>query len=201
MGQTDRRKSRTRKMLLDAFLELIFEKGFNAVTIREITERANVGRTTFYLHFQDKEELLLSGFDALHETLTNRINGLLTNSTEAGISISAAIFQHAKDNYPLYRVLDLGNGAVLINKRIRDYMASVIQQQIEAQRPVLSVPAEVLAYHATGSFFSLITWWLDNRMPNSPEEMATWYHCLLIHGFSDFLEIENDNFPHLSQSD
>src|SRR5690242_4167136 len=61
----DRRIQRTRQLLLDALLSLILEKDFDSITVQDVIDRANVGRSTFYAHFQDKDELLLSGFEHL----------------------------------------------------------------------------------------------------------------------------------------
>ena len=64
-NKTDRRIQRTRQSLRNALLELIKEKGFDAISTEEITERANVGRATFYLHYKDKEDLLLEEFSEM----------------------------------------------------------------------------------------------------------------------------------------
>ena len=69
----DRRIIRTKSALNRAFLELVKEKGYESVTIEEITSRANIGRTTFYLHYQDKEDLLLEGLEEQLTTLVNEI--------------------------------------------------------------------------------------------------------------------------------
>ena len=65
--QMDRRIQRTRQLLHEALIELIQEKGYEAVTVQDILDRANLGRSTFYLHYRDKEELLLSGFERLRD--------------------------------------------------------------------------------------------------------------------------------------
>src|SRR5690242_13310 len=61
----DRRIQRTRQLLLDSLIQLILEKGYESITVQDIIDRANVGRSTFYSHFQDKEDLLLSGFESM----------------------------------------------------------------------------------------------------------------------------------------
>ena len=62
---TDRRVQRTRKALRSALLELIKEKGYDSVSVEEITQRANLGRATFYLHYKDKEDLLVDEFNEI----------------------------------------------------------------------------------------------------------------------------------------
>src|SRR6266498_992647 len=68
----DRRIQRTRALLLSALLDLIVERGYEDVSVQDIVDRANVGRSTFYKHFLDKRELLLSGVDGLQELLTQQ---------------------------------------------------------------------------------------------------------------------------------
>src|SRR3990172_4149344 len=83
----DRRKERTQRLLRDAFMELIVEKGYDAVTILDITERANVARPTFYLHYNDKEDLLFKMMTEVYDDLSNSVekqttvNGLLPDGT------------------------------------------------------------------------------------------------------------------------
>jgi AcrR family transcriptional regulator len=76
----DRRVQRTRKLLQEALMTLILEKGYEAMTIQDIIDRANVGRATFYNHFLDKQDLLVSGFAELRVSLAQR----RTTVTEAG---------------------------------------------------------------------------------------------------------------------
>ena len=68
----DRRIQRTRALLLSALLDLIVERGYEELTVQDIVDRANVGRSTFYKHFLDKRALLLSGVDGLQGLLTQQ---------------------------------------------------------------------------------------------------------------------------------
>src|ERR1700757_5499961 len=72
-GAGDRRVRRTRKLLHDAFLALVLEKGYEKTTIQDILDRADVGRSTFYVHFRDKEALLTSSFDGMGDQLENEL--------------------------------------------------------------------------------------------------------------------------------
>jgi len=71
--KNDRRSQRTRQLISDAFVELLLEKGYEAMSIRDVIERANVGRSTFYSHFKDKEELFVSQLDRLLEALSRHL--------------------------------------------------------------------------------------------------------------------------------
>jgi AcrR family transcriptional regulator len=98
----DRRIQRTRQLLQDALLALILEKGFEAVTVQDVIDRANVGRSTFYAHFQDKEDLLLSGFEHLR---TEFEKYLLSESgtRDSPWALSFSMLQHAQSQRQLYK--------------------------------------------------------------------------------------------------
>src|SRR5512133_2571769 len=109
----DRRVIRTRQALREALLSLMDEKDYNHITVEEITERANMGRTTFYLHYRDKEDLLLDEFaDLIHE-LTDQVAHMPLaewqdqNAPQPPILM---IFQHVAANEKLYRFITSGQG-------------------------------------------------------------------------------------------
>ena len=105
----DRRVQRTRTSLLTALLDLIVEKGYEEVTVQDIVDRANVGRSTFYKHFLDKRELLLSGVDELHGFLAQQ-RAVLDVSAAAGarlLGYSLSLFQHVQRNYRICRILGI----------------------------------------------------------------------------------------------
>ena len=99
----DRRIRRTRQLLLNTLVDLILEKGYETITIQEIIDRADIGRSTFYFHFQDKEDLLLSGFENLRESYEVFYKHLSPSQT--GWDFSLALFQHAEQNRQLIKAL------------------------------------------------------------------------------------------------
>jgi AcrR family transcriptional regulator len=171
----DRRKVRTRQMLRDALIALILEKGYDTITVEDITNRANLGRATFYLHYRDKEGLLLSTLESIFDDLIKLVKPL---SFEANATAQALIaFEHAAANRDLYRVVLSGQGTGRLMRRVREYLAGLLQQRIQPlldQLPpdTLPVPIEILAQHIAGSLLTLIVWWLENDLPYSAEYMA-----------------------------
>src|SRR5689334_7087645 len=106
----DRRARRTRIMLRDALVDLILEKGYEAITIQDITDRADLARATFYLHFKDKEDLLASSLEELYEELVARTRTLERQGWIPDPPYSLIAFEHAQENANLYRVLLNGDG-------------------------------------------------------------------------------------------
>src|SRR5262245_40478418 len=100
----DRRVQRTPQVLQEALVALILEKGYEAVTIQHVIDRANVGRSTFYAHFHDKEELLLSEFERLWSQLEQHLDGRV-RSDEYPWGISTVMFQHAQSYHPIYKAV------------------------------------------------------------------------------------------------
>ena len=118
---TDRRVRRTRDALRDALLKLILERGWDAVDVRDICERADVGRSTFYTHFADKEDLLLSGFDDLRKAL-KALRPAVAGSGKP-LAFTRGLFDHAHANRWLFRALVGKRSGLAVQKRFRQKLA------------------------------------------------------------------------------
>lgn len=183
--KTDRRVQRTRKLLRDALIELILEKGYDAVTVQEITDRANLGRATFYLHYRDggKEALLLSTLREVFDDLKSRVGPLTPeNLLQSGDDpLRVLPFQHAHDNRDLYRVILLSKqGTAAILNEIRAYLADAICARLDAlltEAPP-AVPLPVVANYLAGSMISMIAWWLEQDTPYTADDLAAMFQQL-----------------------
>jgi AcrR family transcriptional regulator len=203
--RVDRRINRTRRLLRDSLLSLILEKGYSAVTIEEITDRADLGRTTFYLHYKDKEELLLESIEAIANDLKAQILGVLpikadpTNQAQfdgsAPREAILLVFQQAAENADLYRIILSGQGASKAPIRIRDFIAGTTLEYFKER--VLTagfntdpnVPLEIVAIYFAGSLLSMLTWWLEKDMPYSTEEMADMFAKIFFRGSREILGV------------
>ncbi len=200
-SRSDRRISRTRRQLKEALFALIIEKGYDAVTIEDITTRADLGRTTFYLHYRDKEELLLELIDTISDELMEQVAPIraaieLKNPLE-GSNLQKAIqivFQHAAENHQLYLIILHGEGSTRAASRVREIIAEkvsdVLSASIEARALHLEIPIEIFTHHFAGSLLGLITWWLENELPYTPHEMAEMFRQLYFQGGRKMLGID-----------
>ncbi len=169
----DRRIQRTRKLLQEALLALILEKGYEAVTVQDVIDHANVGRSTFYAHFQDKEALFLSEFETLrtlfeHQLLTQPV------SDTSPWSLSLVMFKHAQDNLQLYTALAGKQGGSLALTHLQQYLSNLLRTHLQQQFPKKvnpNVPPQILAHYLVSAFMAMLTWWLDNNQPYSPERI------------------------------
>jgi AcrR family transcriptional regulator len=101
----DRRVRRTRAALRDAFLALVLEKGYEKTTIQDILDRADVGRSTFYVHYRDKEALLMALFDAMRDQLERELADIPASDPVDVTLPAALLYEHAYRNQRVYRAL------------------------------------------------------------------------------------------------
>lgn len=182
MSEPDRRTRRTRELLIHALLELIETRHYDQISVQDIVERADVGRSTFYAHYENKDALLMGGFEHLLEMLVQQIQrdakGQLTFET-------AMLFQHARGHYEIYRTLLWGTGFELLFKDGHTALSEKIETRLRELRfaPGESlVPLPVLACALAGSLLVLLKWWLDNKMPYPPERMNEMFQQLTMTG-------------------
>jgi len=200
----DRRVSRTRRQLREALFNLILEKGYDAATVEEITERADVGRTTFYLHYHDKEDLLMESIGELVDDLIEQMARIPLGEWElesggTGNAPSPAIalpFQHVASNARLYRIVLRGDGTYSVRGRLREIIvqacAEMIRVLLEREKLVelnSQVPMEVFMNYLAGAWLGLITWWLENGMPYSAEQIAGMFQRMVMRGAREVLRL------------
>lgn len=183
--RTDRRVLRTRQLLRDTLMALILEKGYDAVTVQDITDRANLGRATFYLHYRDKEDLLSHSLEAIYTALTERIEPLSRDLLVTRRQLpTREVFQHAAENRDLYLVIVRGQGTNAVLMRMRAFIAEYIQAQLAGWTPAAGsrVPLDVIGHFIAGSLVAMVTWWLEHDMPYSADEMADLFSALVMPG-------------------
>jgi AcrR family transcriptional regulator len=185
----DRRVQRTRRQLRDALMALITEKGYDAVTIEEITERADLGRTTFYLHYKDKEDLLVQSLEAVYDDLVVRIQQRSLDEWLAeGQGPWTLAFRHAAENARFYQIIISGQGGGALKKRVQDYIAETVQEIITTRMAALgassSVPVDVVSNYIGSALLGLIAWWLEEERPYTVAEMGAYFRQLLMQGIA-----------------
>jgi AcrR family transcriptional regulator len=172
----DRRILRTRSTLRTALMALIAEGGYERLSVQDITERAGVGRATFYLHYTDKEQLLLDCIEHAVEELTNQFAELGSIPlAQRAVVMAERMFEHMASNAAVYRTLMSENGVASLPLRVRNLTATAIAQDLGGAFPALSqnqVRLEALAQHTAGALLALAEWWLRNHCPGSAAEMA-----------------------------
>ena len=194
MEKVDRRILRTRRQLAEAILTLLLEKEYEAITIQEITDRADLNRATFYLHYGTREELLVAALEAKFDELVAQIDEQWALnpdwSDDADIRL---VFEHVAAHAPLYKVLMGENGRSYVINRIIDYITEQgIRACVETFGDLswLPIPIELVNRHIAGSLYAQLSWWIQHDMPYSPERMAHMVHTLCMNGIDRLLASE-----------
>lgn len=181
---TDRRVQRTQQMLHEALIALIIEKGYEAVTVQDIIDRANVGRSTFYAHFWDKEQLLMSGLEKLRNSFEAQYQRLIVENdgrNEHRLEIGLSLFQHAEQHRALYKALVGKQSGLLIARQVHQYMTEMLRDHLGViirANSNFEVPLEITVQAVTGTLLGLLVWWLDHDLPYSAEDMNRWFYQL-----------------------
>ena len=184
----DRRVQRTRRLLHKALMSLILEKKYESITVQEILDRADVGRSTFYLHYQDKDELLVNGFEYLQhflESLDGATAAAPGKSYERIIGFSLAMFEHAYEYRRVNRAL-LGSGAETVaRRRIHSILLAIVQRELKQElqtrkRSNLPVSPELLADFLVSTYTSVLSSWLNSRNPVPAKDIDVAYRHLVL---------------------
>lgn len=194
MPKTDRRVERTRELLQKALIELINERGYDAITIQEIADRANVARTTFYVHYSSKDELFMRCHEAIVSDFHFGPHHLLSReemlSPEAPPGMLSA-FRHLEEARALMYPIFQGKESLLILRRIRDGSAQDIEASLRASfaEADSTIPFDVLANYLAGARIALVQWWLEKRQPHTLENLARTFHRLQRAAIRDAFEL------------
>lgn len=190
--QPDRRSLRTRRLLQEALTALMAQKPYEQITIQEIIDRANVGRTTFYAHYTDKQDLLLRGVAGLEPKPAAR--GKRQNCLASAATLStAAMFAHVQQNKPLHEVMFRKSTEPSVRDRGTAFLyANVTAQLKEMAGAEPGVPIPVLAHYLTGGLMALVQWWMDSGRPYSPQEMDALVQQIALPGLRAALNNQTD---------
>lgn len=180
-AKVDRRIRRTRDTLGDALVSLMQEKSFNEITVQEVLDRAGVGRSTFYAHYSDKEDLFLSDvedFLELVSTMLTRHGASLERVAPVG-----ELFAHISDAREFYTAMVASGKAKDVHELGRGFFARSIEERLR-MAGVAMEPAELKAQaHAlAGAMFSLLDWWIDHGMTELPQAMDALFHRMVWRG-------------------
>jgi AcrR family transcriptional regulator len=164
---TDRRVQRTRRTLREALIALILERGWDAASVQEVCARADVGRSTFYTHFADLEDLLTGGLDDLKVALRHQ---LAPASPADPFPFAHGLIAHAHEQRRLFSVLIGKRSGQLVLRRFRDLVLDLVREDLTALAPA-GPSRDAAAHFVAGGFLELLAWWLDARAPLAPDEL------------------------------
>ena len=181
--KTDARVRRTRDALGDALIALMQEKAFETITVQEVLDRAHVSRSTFYTHYSDKDDLLMSDSEEFFEALSMALSAH-SDKSERVFPVKE-FFNHLANVQPFYKAL-VKSGKFQENMELaRGHFARGIERRLSELPRGKSIPANersAIAFTHAGALLSLLAWWLDRGMREPPEQMDELFHRMVWNG-------------------
>jgi AcrR family transcriptional regulator len=182
--KTDERTRRTRQRLGMALLELLHDKPMDdVITVQQVLDRASVGRSTFYLHFRDKNDLLLSQFEWFLETMSTTLS--LRREKSRRVAPVAEMFEHIGNQRKFYRALADAGRLNDFYDLAQDYLARGIEQRLRECGAAATIPEGEMAARGAafaGSLLSLLRWWMDRGSKEAPVELDRLFHQIVWDG-------------------
>ena len=178
----DRRQQKTRAAIFAAFSKLLAEKNYGKITVQEIIDTANIGRTTFYDHFETKDELLKALCEELfghivHAALDRaHTHGSYSNG-EAPASVFLHLLQHLQENDRNILGLLSCESSDLFLRYFKNSLNHLVRLQLE-QIPfcdTLGLPEDFLVNHISSTFVETVLWWLNHKQKQTPEELTGYF--------------------------
>jgi AcrR family transcriptional regulator len=185
---TDRRIQRTQRQLRDALRSLIGEKDYDAITVQEILDRADVGRSTFYMHFPDKDALLTSGIQemlgSVHASGSLASARLREPFTWFSLPILEFIEKHRRHE-PASAARMGTRGRVVIHEHLRKVLTVLIVEDVGrghrgGTMGANHIPPELLVQHVASTFILVLNWWVESRSPLAPKAVNEVFRALIL---------------------
>lgn len=166
----DRRIQKTKQSIMNAFIDLLAEKGFDKITINDIAERANINRGTVYLHYVDKFDLL----DKCIETHVELLLHHCANRSDTNLRASAfqSVFEYLERNFTIYKLLLSNEGFGFFRSRLYAIIAQTVTEVIGVKSENKVLSHGVTTHFLTSGFIGVLEWWINNSMPCNVQEVT-----------------------------
>lgn len=180
----DRRIQRTERHLHEALSTLIREKRYDCIAVKEILDRANVGRSTFYTHFRDKDELLVSAIEDMLRSSASAIRSSAASPHDDVLWFSAPFFNHLDQHRRTSedRMGDRGR-AILhghLQRVVTELVADELKRDRRAENALERIPRALLAQHVAATFVLVLNWWVESESQLSATEINDCFRALVL---------------------
>lgn len=182
----DRRQKKTRAAIFSAFTALLEEKSYSKITVQEIIDAANVGRTTFYAHFETKDDLLKELCEELFGHIISsamdctHTHGLYSDGN-APESVFCHLLQHLQENDKNIIGLLSCESSEIFLRFFKDSLNGLIRSQFVNQdrKANTDIPQDFLINHISGSFVEMVLWWIKGRMKQTPADLDRYFRAVI----------------------
>ena len=183
--KTGLRIIRSKHSIKKAFIELLNEKGYEKITIQDIADKAMINRNTFYLHYQNKPDLLNRSMDELLEELNITLN--LCSSSKTPVSgskleqLMQIILEKIQNNIPFYKALLLDENRIYgFQSKMEEIIKKTVADGLDNTQ--LKISKELLLQYIASTFMGIVIWWVKNDLSYTPKELASQFGKILTHG-------------------
>jgi AcrR family transcriptional regulator len=181
--KADRRSQRTHRLVSSAFAELLVEKPYEEILVQDILDRADIGRTTFYAHYFDKEDVLNSIVELELELITSQISHA---AAKQRVVPSIELFEHAyHSENQQFRALMRSRAGEFLWEALQAALCRAIESALStlyAEKRSPPIPLPVVSQYLAGAFLTLLKWWVEASMPYPPEQMESIFQQLALPG-------------------
>ena len=176
----DRRQRKTREAIFCAFTDLLSKKDLNRITVGEIIERADVGRATFYAHFETKdfllkelcEELFCHIFDSTDESSCEHRHIF---SCDAPDSVFLHLFEHLqKNDNQILELLSSQNNELFLSY-FKTGLCKLVETQLHTLKVKENLPQDFYINHIASTFVETVRWWIENKMQLDAQQITEYF--------------------------
>lgn len=189
----DRRQARTRQAIIDAFVHLLDKTNYEKISVKEIIDTANIGRSTFYSHFETKDDLACQICNELFEHIFSHVIQPCSTHNFSEVEPCAEtrithILYHLRDKRKYYIGIIRHEDGALFLHFFRDFMMKRISIKVTGvyQEMIQSMPEDFMVNSLASSFIGMIHWWLKENMQTPPETVAKYYMMLINPAIAEF---------------
>ncbi|NDI36019.1 TetR/AcrR family transcriptional regulator [Chengkuizengella sediminis] len=200
-NKVDLRITRTRKLIRGAFLKLIQQKGFDSITIQNIADEAMINRATFYLHYQDKYDLLEQMMDSVLNELMN-IYDPKNHIEKKQIKIKKIqmtvqkVYENVEKHRSFYQVMFGEHGIYDFRNKLEDVIVRKFEDnliELGMDDTDFKIPKKIYIHFASSAFVGMVDWWLKEKEYPSPEEMSFMMTQIILKGPTSAAGLVIDN--------
>jgi len=181
----DRRIEKTRGLLHEALASLVREKPYDSIVVKEILDRANVGRSTFYMHFRDKDDLLAS---SIHDTVRSAHASARPSSGskhERIVGFSLPVFEHIHQHRSAGAAKMGSKGRAILHEHLRQVLADLIGDEVKRgfagrRKTPGQMPPDLLVRYVASSFILVLNWWVEESSPLAPADVDAVFRALVM---------------------
>ncbi len=175
-AKQDRRIERSKRALTKALIELMVENGYEAASVADIAERANVGRSTFYAHYADKEDLLRESLHELRGYLAEAGHSPEEPDVHPALSFSLPMLKHVSEVEDLFRAIVTRRSTA--QDLVHEMLVELVEERLTDGTQRASKP-RLCAQHVVGSFLAICSWWMTSAPELTPEHVNTEFRLLV----------------------